>query len=237
MNDYEFTEEGAEKFKELLKEPNPKAARTVHHARLMRMNEIIIPIGTDDCGAYYYESKTQEEAMTWIIENDPFSRKFVEMGHAAGPPRPGMGILKEDLIFRVYEWDIYMAYLKRMRGTEIENSAICRTIVQGGRVVNFTSIDAMREWAGVQEVIPTDEIFRIKPFKLPVSEEFPEFLQAEERLAKWLHDKYVEFATEEGIHLSINSWDSLNASEKLTMMKMGRMIHKRDMDELLYGVR
>ena len=108
------------------------------------------PVGVDDCGEYYYECKTQEEARFWIKKHD-VSQQYIEIGHAVGPSRPGQKILIEDLIFRVYLFDTYLKYLGRKSGDKIEDGDICR-IVEHGRVVMITHRDLIRrKEVGVRE--------------------------------------------------------------------------------------
>jgi len=78
------------------------------------MSEELKPVGTDDCGEYYFEHKSDEEAMAWINAHDSEGVRFTKMGHDLGDKMvPGRGIMKEDVTWRVYEHDTYVAYLRR----------------------------------------------------------------------------------------------------------------------------
>lgn len=78
------------------------------------MSEELNPIGTDDCGEYYFEHKSDEEVMAWIDAHDPEAKRFMKMGHDFGDKTvPGRGILKEDVTWRAYKIETYLAYSKR----------------------------------------------------------------------------------------------------------------------------
>ena len=103
----------AEAFKVLMKDRcNPEGFTKIKD--LAKMNEELNPIGTDDCGEYYFEHESDEEAMAWINAHDPDGKRFMKMGHDFGDKTvPGRGILKEDVTWRVYEIETYLAYSRR----------------------------------------------------------------------------------------------------------------------------
>lgn len=103
----------AKAFKDLMSDRcNPEGFAKIKE--MAKTNEELKPIGTDDCGEYYFEHESDEEVMAWIDAHDPEAKRFMKMGHDFGDKTvPGRGIMKEDVTWRVYEIETYLAYSKR----------------------------------------------------------------------------------------------------------------------------
>ena len=72
----------------------------------------------------------------------------------------------------------------------------------------------------------------------PKSEEFPEFLKVVENKAIWLHDKYTEFALEEGWKVqegTDGSWDSLPVKNKRVMLRLAKLLHDIEIENIIKG--